>query len=314
MRLAVALRFVAIVGVWCLLAGPSRANTVQTFGSGSAVGTADRVANFDPLSANGTPISDYVEDGLFIGVDGDSWVGTGSPVFDPFHGANGTDHAFECPYGGSLGWVTIYTTDNRKIFGFEFLYGNGWTTGDIYGPYPWGNNLAIVEWQTWNGNTMVSSGTIGGAPLLEMGTVVGFRDAAGFDRLLMKCTIASSYDPNLQVLALDNVRVALTYNVTAVAPPRAEPSLAIRSIVPNPARDGVLIAFDLPRSGPVRVVVHDVTGRLVRELIDGAGQAGPGAVRWDGLDRQGQRVPSGLYAVRLTSNGRTTRRSITVVR
>jgi hypothetical protein len=196
-------------GACFLPAGQAAAATIQTLGDRSAVASIDRSAEFDPLAANGTPISDYTEGGLFIGVNGDSWVGQGLPLFDPFHGASGPDRTFFFPFGGSDGWVTIQTTDSRKIFGIEFMYGNGWTTGDIYG-VPWGNHDAIVVWQTWSGGSMVSSGTIGGGPLLEMGTILGFYDPAGVDQLLVKCTIASSGDPTLQALALDHVHVQLT--------------------------------------------------------------------------------------------------------
>ena len=57
---------------------------------------------------------------------------------------------------------------------------------------------------------MVSSGTIGGSPLLEMGTILGFSDSAGFDQLLVRSTIASSGNPNLQAIALDNLQVQAT--------------------------------------------------------------------------------------------------------
>jgi hypothetical protein len=206
------------IGAACFVfGGRADAQTTQTLGAGSAVTSIDRSATFDSLVVNGIALSDYAEGGLFVTVDGDSWVGEGVPVFDPFHGANNPDRAFEFPYGGSQGWVMIQTTDSGPIFAVEFMYGNGWTTGDVYGPYPWGNHDAIVEWQTWRGSSMVSSGIIGVAPILEMGTVLGFNDAAGFDQLLVRCTIASSGDPNLQALALDSVHVQLSAGCPAAS-------------------------------------------------------------------------------------------------
>jgi len=56
--------------------------------------------------------------------------------------------------------VTIQTTDGKKIYGLEFLYGNGWTTGAIHGPYPWGNSGAYLDWKTLVGGTIVSSGQV----------------------------------------------------------------------------------------------------------------------------------------------------------
>ncbi len=209
MRYLTLMRLSIIAGAIGPLADRANAQTIQSIGAGSAVTSIDRSADFDALIVNGTPLSDYTEGGLLIQVDGDSWVGDGSPPFDPFHGANVPDRAFYYPYGGSLGWTIIETTDSLPILALEFMYGNGWTTGDPFGTYPWGNNAAWVEWQTWSAGLMVSAGVVGVGPMLEMGTILGFYDASGFDQLFVRCRIANSYDPNLQALALDDLHVQL---------------------------------------------------------------------------------------------------------
>ena len=179
------------------------AQTTTSFGAGSAVARVDRSADFDPIDADGIALSDYTEGSLFIGVDGDSLTG-----FDPYHGTNGTAPTFEFPFGGSYGWVAIHATDGLPIFAVEFTYANGWTTGDA--TWPWGDNLAYVEWETWKGGARVSSGTIGGGGLvIDMGTVIGFQDPSGFDELLVRCKIASSADPDLQALVVDHLSVQL---------------------------------------------------------------------------------------------------------
>ncbi|MCX6922797.1 MAG: hypothetical protein NT154_06230 [Verrucomicrobia bacterium] len=111
---------------------------------------------------------------------------------------------------GNNDWVTIQTTHLAKMHGVEFMYGNTWTTGDIYGTYPWGNGQAFVEWQTLVDGTVVSSGQLGVNPLLPLGTILGFYDPVGFDQLLVKCPIANSSPANYQALALDNLTVMLT--------------------------------------------------------------------------------------------------------
>ncbi|MBS0196530.1 MAG: hypothetical protein JSR77_07215 [Planctomycetes bacterium] len=202
----------SLASLLCLVAATlAPAQTINTLGSGAAVTSIDRSANFNALSVNGVPLSDYVEDRLFIGCDGDSWVGeaASSPPFDPFHGANGSDRAFYFPYGGSQGWVLLRTTDGHRMFGVEFMYGNGWTTGQIYGPYPWGNINATIEWQTWRNGQMASSGSTADQWLIPMGSIVGFYDAAGFDRLYLKCTSPNAWDPNYQALAMDHLQVQL---------------------------------------------------------------------------------------------------------
>ena len=219
----------AMVAVGCLACvDPACAGTIPTIGSGSAILSIDRSATFDALDFAGreTPLSDYRSGGLYVRTNGNSYYGddargtvltVGTP-FNPFHLTTAPDHSyadvgggFYFPYEmdpGNTDWVTIQTDDGKKIYGVEFLYGNGWTTGDP--TYPWGNNNAVLVWQTWRDGTNVSSGTVGGQALLLVGTIVGFYDPAGFDELLMKATIATTADTNSNALALDNLNVMLT--------------------------------------------------------------------------------------------------------
>lgn len=73
---------------------------------------------------------------------------------------------------------------------------------------------------------------------------------------------------------------------------------------PNPARGLVTLAFSLAREADVRFLVHDVTGRRVREIGFGRLVAGRHQTRWDGRDGDGRRVRAGLYFVRLEVDGR----------
>jgi hypothetical protein len=213
MRRSNAIRL-SIMGTTCVLfGGLLEAATIQTIGVGSAVSVVDRSATFDTLtSSNPVDLGNYSEGGLFITTGMTSWADDVNLAarLDPFHGANAPDRAFFCVSWENREWTSIRTTNQAVIHGVEFMYGNGWTTGDPYGPYPWGNPDAVLEWQTWRDNTNVFSGSVGGTPLLQMGTIVGFYDPAGFDELLMKATIASSGDPTLNALALDNLNVMLT--------------------------------------------------------------------------------------------------------
>lgn len=212
MKTFTAIRSFLALGLALGVAAVSGAQTIQTFGSGSAVTSVDRQAHFNGLDYlhNGTALSDYSENSLFIRADGDSFSGWGpgvQPFFNPFHiPMDPAIQAFHFPDGGSYGWETIEPTDSATIYALEFLYGNGWTTGDIYG-VPWGNNNAYVDWQTLRNGSVVSSGTIGPNPMLEVGTVIGFYDFAGFDQLQLRCKISTSADPLLQALAMDDLYV-----------------------------------------------------------------------------------------------------------
>jgi len=89
------------------------------------------------------------------------------------------------------------------------------------------------------------------------------------------------------------------------APPSAVPlTLGLGPARPNPAPSGVLVPLALPRAAHVRAALLDVAGRRVRVLVDGALPAGEHLLRWDGLDDRGGPCASGLYFVRLETEGR----------
>jgi hypothetical protein len=94
------------------------------------------------------------------------------------------------------------------------------------------------------------------------------------------------------------------------APPAATPvAVALSAAAPNPTRSGASVVLSLPKRAVVRVMVHDVAGRLVRVLEDGPREAGAQAIVWDGEDASGGRVSPGLYLLRVDVDGaRITRR------
>lgn len=213
MKTPSSIRSVAL-GMTCFVSSaPLGAATVQTLGSGSAVSQVDCAAAFDALNANNVVHLDtYVEGALRVTTSGDSWAAdlNLSAKLDPFHGANAPDRAFHATAWGNEDWVTIQTTNGAPIYGAEFMYGNCWTTGDIYGPYPWGNEKGFVDRETWKNGVLISSGQIGTNSTLPMGTILGFYDPAGFDQLLLRCRMPGMSPPNLQTIALDNLALMLT--------------------------------------------------------------------------------------------------------
>lgn len=84
---------------------------------------------------------------------------------------------------------------------------------------------------------------------------------------------------------------------------RVPSSLVLQQNVPNPFNPSTRIAFAFAQTGPVRLAVYDVRGRRVRTLIEGVLEAGEHHVDWDGRDRRGQRLGSGIYFYRLDADG-----------
>jgi hypothetical protein len=68
---------------------------------------------------------------------------------------------------------------------------------------------------------------------------------------------------------------------------------------PNPFSAQTAITYDVKRAGHVRLSVYTLTGRLVTDLVDGQVAPGSYAAEWDGSDRFGREVGSGVYYYRL---------------
>jgi hypothetical protein len=88
----------------------------------------------------------------------------------------------------------------------------------------------------------------------------------------------------------------------------------LRGCSPNPFARGTSVNYELAQYGPVELTVHDVSGRLVRRLESGPRQRGFHGVRWDGTDGGGRVVPTGVYFVRLSAEGKVSTGRLTLVR
>jgi hypothetical protein len=73
------------------------------------------------------------------------------------------------------------------------------------------------------------------------------------------------------------------------------------SASPNPFNPRTRLAFNLDASGPVRVTLHDVRGRIIATLVDRALPAGRHEFVWDGRGVSGEGSSSGVHFVRLES-------------
>ncbi len=82
---------------------------------------------------------------------------------------------------------------------------------------------------------------------------------------------------------------------------------------PNPVADRTVVAFDLPQPSLVRAALYDVSGRLVRILVDEPLAAGKYQRAWDRRDRSGATVPSGIYFLRLDAGAHQSHQKIVVV-
>lgn len=76
---------------------------------------------------------------------------------------------------------------------------------------------------------------------------------------------------------------------------------AMQQNMPNPFNASTIIPFQIPANmaGPMRLVIYNLTGQIVRVLTDGHLAAGAHVLAWDGKDRNGEEAASGVYIYRL---------------
>lgn len=83
---------------------------------------------------------------------------------------------------------------------------------------------------------------------------------------------------------------------------------------PNPFRGTATVRFSLATPTKVNVSIFDVSGRLVRTLVDGAMDKGEHSQSWDGADNGGHRVSGGIFWMKMqTENGYNSSMRIVVV-
>lgn len=70
---------------------------------------------------------------------------------------------------------------------------------------------------------------------------------------------------------------------------------------PNPFNPETTIQFDLPQKSRVSIKIYDVTGRLVKQLVNRDYPAGPHKISWDGKDEASQMVSSGNYFYKINA-------------
>jgi hypothetical protein len=89
----------------------------------------------------------------------------------------------------------------------------------------------------------------------------------------------------------------------------------LRQNFPNPFNPETTISFDLDDHAIVSLQIYDVTGQLVRELINGESYpAGRYERLWDGKDNTGVTVGSGLYLYRIQSERFTAMRKMVLLK
>ena len=64
---------------------------------------------------------------------------------------------------------------------------------------------------------------------------------------------------------------------------------------PNPFNPSTHIRYGIPESGQVKIQIYDISGRLIKTLVDDVVESGFHWIEWNGRDKKNVKVSSGIY-------------------
>ena len=116
-------------------------------------------------------------------------------------------------------------------------------------------------------------------------------------------------------MASGSLLVNVTGLATAIAPqPAPTTAFSLEQNHPNPFNPTTTIRFTLPERSQVQLAVFDLRGRRVATLLDREMPAGPSSIEWDGRDRRGSQVSSGVYFYRIVAGRYTETRKMVMLK
>jgi hypothetical protein len=96
--------------------------------------------------------------------------------------------------------------------------------------------------------------------------------------------------------------------------PGTPTEFALNQNYPNPFNPTTNISFALPHDSHVLLQVFDVTGALVKTLVDQSVRAGNMQIHWDGTNLTGNKVASGVYLYRLAAGDFVTAKKMVLMK
>ena len=131
---------------------------------------------------------------------------------------------------------------------------------------------------------------------LNTGLAVFFDDS---EKYLKECIVANG---KLFVGTFGKVVAFEKYGTgTNPVPIARQKSTELLQNWPNPFNQSTSFEFHLDQSGHMNISVFDLTGKRVKTISDEKFEAGTHILSWDGTNERDQKVPSGIYILKLAS-------------
>ena len=170
---------------------------------------------------------------------------------------------------------------------------------DIFVEYS-DNTVGFIPKYRVAGNTIIIAGASGNSNAVD-GLFATLKFYLAGDDLAETEIVIESFGLNSN---LESEPIAILVTSVATNDELSIPDhFTINQNYPNPFNPTTTISYGLPKNSDVSIIVYDVSGREVRNLIQTNQSAGWYDVTWNGLKDSGNPVSTGLYFARINAGG-----------
>jgi len=184
----------------------------------------------------------------------------------------------------------LYTVIEEETL-IDDIYTATWTMAGAFNGVPFSApGMSIVKFRDRSADVYYSRDYYTEGDI--MAAVPGLDEAVLGFRTFYRCAVDPTYDCPLELppAGMDKSKA-----------PQAKATFGLGQNAPNPFNPSTEISFVVPEGGAnVSLRIYDITGRLVRTLVDGFEPGGSRAVSWHGRTDQGQPAASGVYYYQMT--------------
>ncbi len=122
--------------------------------------------------------------------------------------------------------------------------------------------------------------------------------------------IVTAYDENgLETVPSEPFFIEIQVPTSVIEEPGVPAKFALHNNYPNPFNPTTTISYDIPKATDVEISVYDITGRLVRTVVNEFKKAGTYTFTFDASN-----LSSGVYLYRLKTNSNTSVKSMILVK
>jgi flagellar hook assembly protein FlgD len=83
--------------------------------------------------------------------------------------------------------------------------------------------------------------------------------------------------------------------------------------IPNPLSNKTMIIFKLKEKSKISIDIFNISGQLVKQLINDTYESGVYRVSWDRKDIRGRSVPEGIYFYKLSTDKTSISKKVIVI-